>query len=406
MRLKTAICIFLCVGSLMAADVNMVKNEKQPSGTPMTLQLTKTLEKGPEEGDDYIWTGPGTSLQVDKRGHIYVTDTAENRILEYDADGKLVRQIGKTGQGPGEYQALRNFDLLADGTAVAFENMGASSSLTYYDKDINYQDRKTISGIGRSPRYVNFSPDGSKLSTLASIWDVENGREVTEFVILDKDFQLLESLLVWDSIIFDQSRMSESSYWVEFIAARLQSSAKGLSVSMAFDQEGRLYSGKATEYEITVWSPELKPLFKFGRDYERKVRTEEELDAIVTPIHQSILTHLPDTLHSIVNKGVIAKAVERAEFLPYRFPVQGILPMGKDHVLVVHDINQATLDGVADIYTNEGKFIGSFEHARNGLANMIFRDGKAYALEQNADEELIMVRYDAKLVPASKATQP
>lgn len=406
MKLKTATCLLLGFGTLFAAEINTVTNPKKPIGIPMTLQLTKTLEKGPSDGDDYIWTGPGTSLQVDKRGHIFVADTAENRILEYSTDGKLLRQIGKSGEGPGEFQRLRNFSILNDGTAIAFENMGAFSALSYFDKEMKYKDRKTISGIGRSPRFVNFSPDGSKLTSVASIWDVEKGREITEFLVMDQEFKVLKNLLTWDSIIFDQSRLEDTSFWVEFIAARLQGTAKGLSVAMGFDSHGRLYSGQADAYDITVWSPDLKPLFKFGRDYQRKPLIEAELEAIVSPLHQSILTHLPDSLHSIVNKAVIARSVEKAEFRPYKFPVQGIIAMGEDHILVVHDQNAATRQGQADIFTDEGQFLGSFKHDRNGLANMLFQDGKAYALEQDENEEFILVRYDAKLMPVNKASAP
>jgi hypothetical protein len=399
-------CVLFTSTYTIAAGLEVVNNGKKPATSPLTLELSKTLERGPEDGDDFIWTGVGTSMQVDQRGHIFIVDTDENRILEYNSNGEKVRQIGKPGQGPGEFQMLRSFSILQDGTAIAFENMGAFSALSFYDADLQFKERKTINGIGRSPRFVDFSPDGKRLTAFCSIWDGENSREITEFLVMDVEFNVLKSVSTWESIIFDQARINDTNFWIEFLAARLQGQAKGLTVYMGWDQAGRLYSGKADKYEITVWSKDTKPMLKFSREYDPKPLTEAELDAIVTPLHQSVLTHLPDSLHSIVNKNVVAKAVEKAEFNPSKFPVQGVIGMGEDHVLIVHENNIDTGIGQADIFTHEGKFVGSFTHPRHGLRNMLFRDGKAYVLEQDENEELLMVRYDAKLVPSEKASQP
>lgn len=42
-----------------------------------------------------------TSLTVDGRGHLFVTDVGNFRIQEFDADGKYVKSFGFLGDGPG-----------------------------------------------------------------------------------------------------------------------------------------------------------------------------------------------------------------------------------------------------------------------------------------------------------------
>jgi DNA-binding beta-propeller fold protein YncE len=52
--------------------------------------------------------GPGefnfpTHVGVDGAGHIYVTDSLNARVQEFDADGKYLREFGGVGDGPGRF---------------------------------------------------------------------------------------------------------------------------------------------------------------------------------------------------------------------------------------------------------------------------------------------------------------
>ncbi|MBW2245093.1 MAG: hypothetical protein JRH01_24195 [Deltaproteobacteria bacterium] len=60
-------------------------------------QLRVIGEFGPREGQFNI----PTSLSVDERGHLFVTDVGNFRIQEFDADGNHVKTFGFLGDGPG-----------------------------------------------------------------------------------------------------------------------------------------------------------------------------------------------------------------------------------------------------------------------------------------------------------------
>jgi hypothetical protein len=68
---------------------------------PDTAELTTTigLTEGPEE---YLF-GDITSVAADPTGRIYVADRIASSIRVYDPDGGFVAQIGRGGQGPGEF---------------------------------------------------------------------------------------------------------------------------------------------------------------------------------------------------------------------------------------------------------------------------------------------------------------
>ena len=59
-------------------------------------------------GKKHTLTAPGTfslpsSVAVDNEGNVYVTDTLNNRIEIFDADGNFIRMFGKNGDGVADF---------------------------------------------------------------------------------------------------------------------------------------------------------------------------------------------------------------------------------------------------------------------------------------------------------------
>ena len=62
-------------------------------------------------------------------------------------------------------------------------------------------------------------------------------------------------------------------------------------------------------------------------------------------------------------------------------------------LLVIHNVNSITGEEKGDIFSGDGTFIGRVKNSHHGLRSMIFKNGFAYAIEKNADEEQEFVRY-------------
>jgi DNA-binding beta-propeller fold protein YncE len=82
-----------------------------------TLKLLRRIGTG---GKNHFLTTPGDfgapqGVAVDKDGNVYVTDTLNNRVEIFDADGAFISQFGKQGDGPGYFARPKGIAIDGDG---------------------------------------------------------------------------------------------------------------------------------------------------------------------------------------------------------------------------------------------------------------------------------------------------
>ncbi len=80
----------------------------------------KLLRRIGTPGKKHTLTEPGTfslpsCVAVDKDGNVYVTDTFNNRVEIFDADGNFINTFGKNGDGPGYFERPKGIAVDADG---------------------------------------------------------------------------------------------------------------------------------------------------------------------------------------------------------------------------------------------------------------------------------------------------
>lgn len=79
-----------------------------PPGAPVVAARHQTLDGEPAELTTIA------DLTVDRAGRIYVLESAQQRIAVFNAQGKFVRNLGRKGQGPGEFEAAQSLAILRD----------------------------------------------------------------------------------------------------------------------------------------------------------------------------------------------------------------------------------------------------------------------------------------------------
>ena len=83
------------------------------------------------------------SVDIDEKGNIYVLDVKEARLKVFDHAGKLIRIIGRMGQGPAELQNPYTVQITAQNEVVIWDPM--PQKLLFFSPDGEY--KKSISTV-------------------------------------------------------------------------------------------------------------------------------------------------------------------------------------------------------------------------------------------------------------------
>jgi sugar lactone lactonase YvrE len=88
----------------------------------------KLIRKLGKPGTDHTSTAPGefakpVGVAVDQDGNVFVADTWNNRIEEFNADGTFIRTFGEAGDGPGYFARPKGISVDSDGQIWVADGM-------------------------------------------------------------------------------------------------------------------------------------------------------------------------------------------------------------------------------------------------------------------------------------------
>jgi hypothetical protein len=116
---------------------------------------------GPMEST-FGYVGP---IAPTESGGMYVVDTRIPVIRTYDADGGYLGDVGRGGQGPGEYRSVSSMRVLDDGRIMIWDQ--GNARVSWFDPDGEFLDSRPLTGaIGAQDTFV-FGSDGTIYTRLA-----------------------------------------------------------------------------------------------------------------------------------------------------------------------------------------------------------------------------------------------
>ena len=100
-----------------------------------TLKLLRRIGTG---GKNHFLTTPGDfgapqCVALDGDGNVYVTDTMNNRVEIFDADGSFISEFGKHGDGPGYFARPKGIAIDGDGHVWVADEM--QDRLQVFDRE-------------------------------------------------------------------------------------------------------------------------------------------------------------------------------------------------------------------------------------------------------------------------------
>lgn len=115
--------------------------------------LVEELRIGDIDGANEYLFGRVAYVAVDREGRIYVADSQQRVVRRYDANGIFDRDIGREGEGPGEYRRLLGLCCLPNG-AVAV--LAVPHRIILYSADGGYLRDFRVESSVHAPRMLEY----------------------------------------------------------------------------------------------------------------------------------------------------------------------------------------------------------------------------------------------------------
>jgi hypothetical protein len=250
---RVAAALVACLLSAFGAGCGSATLDEVPAGVWGETTLVEELALGVEVGADEYMFGYIASIAVGSDGTMYVSDRQQNVVRMYDVDGTYVRDIGRRGQGPGEYASAPALGMLPDGALVMED--GSTSRISFFSREGEYLDSFPI---GPSSGIV-VEREGNILT-----WRFEGGGEMARYSRSGEDVGRVE--------IPPRNQAGAATFVLAFGEGDIYPFPT--ETQSAWSPLGYVVTGRNDAYDIELRKPE--GTIHLRRDIERAPMNREE----------------------------------------------------------------------------------------------------------------------------------
>lgn len=202
-------------------------------------------------GDNHFFYKP-SDIECDLvQSRIYIADSGNNRVVVFDSEGKLLKIIGRKGQGPAEFMNPTGLYILEDSKlAVADSN---NSRVQIFDKSFNLTDSIKIKQTNTKVADLVFLND--KIYAVSTFGysgynlDYTSGKNIQPLVnVIDKKGNKIQSIMGKD--------FPDSHPFLRAIKNR---------VSIALSPEEKIYLAYFAENFIQIFDTKGNKIDEFNR---------------------------------------------------------------------------------------------------------------------------------------------
>jgi hypothetical protein len=244
---------------------------------PGVANLVEELSIGVGDGAEEYMLGDIADIALGRDGSIFVLDRQVPVVRHFDARGKFVRNIGRRGQGPGEFLNVSGIAMSRDGHLLLWDTGNWRVNVYSSSGDVLPQ-LTTPSGTS-----------GSASATYARALLVDSaGRIVTRKMVFSRDFNNRPTVWVRfapNGDLIDTLRAPASAFAVTELRATAGNSSKTVPVPfsprriVSMSPLGYLIAGVPNRYAFEIHQPG-RPVVSVRRDIKPDpVSRSERADA-------------------------------------------------------------------------------------------------------------------------------
>ena len=260
--MKKAAMIFIIV--LIACG----STEQEPVDTaistdiePVHYTITAIDTIGVELGDSNYVFGQTDAALFGPDGEIFVLDGSKTHIAVFSADGEFLRNIGRQGSGPGEFQRPLAMTLLGNGQLAVSDPM--SGKITVFDSSYAFENE--ITGFFPVPPLDIDGADGEAIIGLIRKVDIGTGMIGYSLVRLDGTAE--------PTHIYAEDM-------VEFEPSMIGPGYTETTVAFTSDHTGRVFTSimSTDSYRVECFHPDGEQFLVIERPFEKVLKTPSEIE--------------------------------------------------------------------------------------------------------------------------------
>jgi len=193
MKLERA--CFICLCSLCISCSENQQSETLSSVPYDTLQIEDSI--GVMYGDSNYIFGAISDVDRDQQGKIFVLDSIRNCILIFSPTGEFIHQIGRYGEGPGEFNDPLSLEITGDGSICVVNRQWFR-----FNSEWEYLDAELLNN-SRISQMESYGPDA--IVGIVNILDMTNA-----------GMSIDRRIAMWSEI--DPNQISAVYYQADYIA--------------------------------------------------------------------------------------------------------------------------------------------------------------------------------------------
>jgi len=116
-------------------------------------------------------------IDLDSEQNVYVGDLLNNRVHRYRSNGEYDRSFGRSGRGPGEFQAISGMRIGGDDSLYTYDLR--SRRLTVYTTKTSTNPRTT--SLPPGPERLEPSATGTLYTGIEGLWLTQDGRSLVSY---------------------------------------------------------------------------------------------------------------------------------------------------------------------------------------------------------------------------------
>jgi len=339
--------------------VKVVHNyEPDPEVSFKPIEFIVDLSIGKEErGEGYMFNDP-RDIDADKEGNIYVLDSRDCTIKKYNPEGKYLKNIGREGEGPGEFQRPSRMCLsrhgniyVADWSTSKIHKFNSDGEL---DRSIKFDSLDLISITGNEELIIGAKyPEKGERDEIQYFYKVGKYDQQEEKI---HDFYSQKQLMT--------SRVSDGTFSFEY----------PVFVRWDINSKDQIIIATANKYEMKVFTPDGSLLHKYILDIKPIPVTGEakrKISEILSRLKKSLGFDDPE-IRKIVGNYPVFNCISIDE--NDRIWVERYDPYWRDEI---------KKESTFDVFSPEGKFLFTTKIEMDIYPQLIFRNGYIYTLARD-----------------------